>query len=197
MQPERRKRFRQIFLTHLGRVKWRLFMAALFTVGVAATDLLKPWPLKIILDHGILDNPLPQALGFLQGVTEGGKVSLVVASAIAIVMIAVCEGLLSYFQIFITSSVGYRLVYSLRRELFAHLQRLSLSFHNRAKSGDLLNRIASDTNTLKDVFSEDLLKFSAHLLTVIGMFAIISAKSWKISLIAFATLRSVLSMYSS
>ncbi len=188
MQPGRRKRFRHIFLAHLGGVKWRLILAAVCTVGVAATDLLKPLPLKVILDHGILHKPLPQALSFLHRLAEHDKVLLVVVAACAIVAIAVCEGLFSYFQIFITSSVGYRLVYSLRRELFAHLQRLSLAFHNRARSGDLLNRMASDTNTLRDVFSEDVLKFSAHFLTVIGMFAVMYAISWQVSLIVLATL---------
>src|SRR2546423_2211300 len=188
MRAKKRTRFRHIFLTHLRRVHGRLLLASLCTVGIAGTDLLKPWPLKVILDYGILDKPLPHALDFLPGLARGGKVLVVVAASAAIVLIAVCDGLFSYFQIFITSSVGYKLVYSLRRELFSHLQQLSLSFHNRARSGDLLSRIASDTNTLKDVFSEDLLKFSAHFLTVIGMFAIMYAISWKVSLIVLSTL---------
>src|SRR5439155_734301 len=86
----------------------------------------------------------------------------------------------SYFQIFITSSVGYKMVYALRRELFAHLQRLSLSFHNRARSGDLLTKIAGDTNTLKEIFAESILKFSSHFLTILGMFAIMFALNWSI-----------------
>src|SRR5205809_5026654 len=68
------------------------------------------------------------------------------------------------------------------------MQRLSLSFHNQARSGDLLTRIGADTNTLKDVFADSILKFSAQLLTVIGMFAIMFAMNWKIGLIALGTL---------
>src|SRR5205823_4300938 len=188
MHHRKRKRFRQIFLTHLRQVKGRLILAVLCTLGVTAAELLKPWPLKIILDHGILDKPLPHFLGFLHGVVAGSKVMLVVESAGAIVLVALCGGLFSYLQIFITSSLGYKMVYSLRRELFAHLQRLSLSFHNQARSGDLLTKIAGDTNTLKDFFAESILKFSSHLLTVAGMFAIMFAVNWKISLIALATL---------
>src|SRR5207249_4327395 len=94
----------------------------------------------------------------------------------------------SYFQVFITSSVGYRMVYALRRELFAHLQRLSLSFHTRARSGDLLTRIAGDTNTLKDWFADSLLKFASGLLTVAGVLAVMLAVNWQIGLIALGTL---------
>ena len=159
MHHRKRKRFGQIFLTHLRQVKGRLILAALCTLGVTAAELLKPWPLKLILDHGILDKPLPHFLGFLHSMVEGSKVMLVVGASCAIVLIALFGGLFSYSQIFITSSIGYKMVYALRRELFAHLQRLSLSFHNHARSGDLMTKIAGDTNTLKDVFAESILKF--------------------------------------
>src|SRR5213596_158243 len=188
MHHRKRKRFRQIFLTHLRQVKGRLLLAALCTVGVSAAELLKPWPLKVILDHGILDTPLPHSLRLLQHVVGSGRVPLLVAASCGIVVIALGGGLLSYFQIFITSSIGYETVYALRRELFAHLQRLSLSFHNRARSGDLLTKIAGDTNTLKDVFAESILQFAAQALEVIGMFAIMFALNWKVGLISLATM---------
>jgi ATP-binding cassette subfamily B protein/subfamily B ATP-binding cassette protein MsbA len=157
-------------------------------LGVAATDLLKPLPLKIILDHALLDKPLPHYLAFLPGIVGSDKVLLVVAASVAILLVALCGGLFSYSQIFITSSIGYKMVYSLRRELFAHLQRLSLSFHNRARSGDLMTKISGDTNTLKDLFAESILKFAAQALEVIGMFAIIFALNWKLGLIPLATM---------
>ena len=188
MHPRKRKRFRQIFSTHLRQVKGRLILAALCTLGVTAAELLKPWPLKLILDHGILDKPLPHFLGFLHSMVEGSKVMLVVGASCAIVLIALFGGLFSYSQIFITSSIGYKMVYALRRELFAHLQRLSLSFHNHARSGDLMTKIAGDTNTLKDVFAESILKFSSQALEVFGMFAIMFALNWKVSLIPLATM---------
>ena len=188
MHHRKRKRFRQIFLTHLRQVKGRLILAALCTLGVTAAELLKPWPLKLILDHGILDKPLPHFLGFLHSMVEGSKVMLVVGASCAMVLIALFGGLFSYSQIFITSSIGYKMVYALRRELFAHLQRLSLSFHNHARSGDLMTKIAGDTNTLKDVFAESILKFSSQALEVFGMFAIMFALNWKVSLIPLATM---------
>src|SRR5207247_6485305 len=106
--------------------------------------------------------PFPHSLRFLQGLAAGGKIALLGEAAGAIVLIALGGGLFSYFQIFITSSVGYKMVYALRRELFAHLQALSLSFHNRARSGDLLTKIAGDTNTLKDVFADSILQFYSY-----------------------------------
>ena len=187
LRTKRRTRFREIVLAHLRHVKGRLFLSAICTLGIVATELLKPWPLKVILDHVILDKQLPRLLQSFQQLFEPGKYKLLVVSVSCIILVAIFAGFFSYFQIFMTSSIGYKFVYALRRELFSHLQRLSLSFHNRARSGDLLTKIAVDTNTLKDVFTDSLLKITAHLLTVMGMFAIMFAVNWQISLIALAT----------
>ena len=186
--PRTPSRFRQLFLANVREVKGRLLFAALCTLGATAAELLKPWPLKVILDHVILDKPVPPALRAVAGLLAGGKVALLLEAAAGIVLIALVGGLFSYFQIFITSSIGYRMVYALRRELFTHLQTLSLAFHNRARSGDLLTKIAGDTNTLKDVFADSILKFTSYVLTVAGMLAIMAAIDWKIGLIALATL---------
>ena len=169
MRQKTPSRFRQLFLGNLREVKGRLLFAGLCTLGATAAELLKPWPLKIILDHVILDKPVPGALRALHGLLAEGKVPLLLEAAAAIVVIALAGGLFSYFQIFITSSIGYRMVYALRRELFTHLQTLSLAFHNRARSGDLLTKIAGDTNTLKDVFGDSILKFTSYVLTVVGI----------------------------
>ena len=181
-------RFRQLFVANLREVKGRLLFAALCTLGATAAELLKPWPLKVILDHVILDKPIPPFLRALHGVLAVGKVALLMEAAAGIVLIALAGGLFSYFQIFITSSIGYKMVYALRREMFTHLQTLSLAFHNRARSGDLLTKTAGDTNTLKDLFADSILKFTSYVLTVVGMLAIMVAIDWKIGLIAFATL---------
>src|SRR5207247_9330633 len=63
--PGKRTRFRQIFLTHLRQVKGRLAIAAVCTLGTTAMELLKPWPLKIILDHVIYRKPLSGVLHLL------------------------------------------------------------------------------------------------------------------------------------
>jgi len=186
--PGKRTRFRQIFLTHLRQVKGRLAIAAVGTLGATATELLKPWPLKIILDHVIDDHPLSRALRLLPHAVADDRVRLLVAASVGILLIALASGVFSYAQIFITSSIGYRMVYALRRELFAHLQTLSLSFHNQSRSGDLLTKIAGDTNTLKDIFADSILKFTTYVLTVAGMFAVMFALNWQIGLIALATM---------
>src|SRR5919197_2956655 len=156
MARKARSRFHQVAWTNLNRVKGSLLLAGLCTLGVSAAGLVKPWPLKIILDHGLGDAPLPPFLGFLEGVRAQGRLTFLVVLSASIAVIALGEALFAYFQVFLRSSVGYRVVYTLRRELFSHLQRLSLSFHNQARTGDLMTKIGGDTNTLKEIFAESL-----------------------------------------
>src|SRR5206468_3288523 len=184
MRGPKRSRFKQVVIDHLLQVKARLLLAVLYVFGFILTGLLAPWPLKIIFDHVLLDRPLPPSLSFLGGMLQSGKVYSLVVISLAIVVIALLRGLFSYAQLSITSRTGYQLVDSLRRELFVHLQRLSLSFHNRARCGELLTKVTGDTNTLKDAFADSALAFTADLLTVIGMLGIMFALNWKLGLMA-------------
>lgn len=160
-------------------------------LGFTLTELVSPWPLKIIFDHILLDKRLPASLGWLEGLLSHGKVSAVVVLSLVIVLIAGFRGAFGYLHTFITSRVGYQMVYRLRLELFAHLQQLSLSFHARTRTGELLTKVVSDTSALKDVFAESALNFASHLLTVAGMFCVMFAINWRLGLVALASFPAV------
>ena len=117
-----------------------------------------------------------------------GKPVAVIVVSVGIVLIAGGRSLFDYFQLYQTSRVGHQMVHILRRELFSHLQGLSLYFHNRARSGELLNRVTTETEVLKDTFGESVMTASSQLLTVVGMFVIMFLLNWKLSLVAMATL---------
>jgi ATP-binding cassette, subfamily B, bacterial len=180
-------RFNQIVFGHLKSAKGQIALAALCIAGSTVAALLAPWPLKLVFDQILLDKPLRPFLGFLSAWVYAGSVAGLAALSIALVLIAFFTGVFAYWQLFITSRIGYQIVYRLRGEMFEHLQRLSLSFHNRARTGELMSKITTDTNTLKDVYSEYLVTFATHILTVAGMFAIMLALNWKLALIVAIT----------
>jgi ABC-type multidrug transport system fused ATPase/permease subunit len=178
---------REIVGAHLWEVRRSLIAALLCIVGLTVMELLAPWPLKIIIDNILLDKPLPPSLGWLGGVMDRGKTAAVVFTSLAIVVFAGGRSLFDYFQQYQTSRIGYQMVHILRRELFSHLQGLSLYFHNRARSGELLNRVTTETEVLKDTFAESVMTAASHLLTVAGMFVIMFLLNWKLSLVVLAT----------
>jgi ATP-binding cassette, subfamily B, bacterial len=193
-QKRERRRFRQVVFGYLRGAKMSLALAALGMLGVTATDLLRPWPLKLIFDYVLLGKPLPTYLSFFEGIFGGGRVPLLAMMAVAIVLIALLSGAFTYLQVYITSRIGNELVHTLRSVLFAHLQRLSLSFHNKSRSGEHMTKVVSDTNTLKDVFAESSLTTGSNLLTFFGMFAIMFFLDWQLTLVVLFTFPLLLSL---
>jgi ATP-binding cassette subfamily B protein/subfamily B ATP-binding cassette protein MsbA len=187
MSKQRTVDFREIVRDYLWQVRNSIALSVFCMFGFTLAELLSPWPLKIIFDYVLLDKPLPQSLFWLTGILQNGKVFSVVVISLGILVIAGFSGLFSYFQQYLTARIGYRMVYTLRRELFAHLQRLSLSFHNRSRSGELLTKVTGETEAFKDVFVESALTSIAHVMTVIGMFVIMFVLNWKLSLVVMAT----------
>jgi ATP-binding cassette subfamily B protein/subfamily B ATP-binding cassette protein MsbA len=181
-------RLRGSILVEMMRLRGRVVLAALGLVGVIVTELVAPWPLKIVIDYILLAAPLPDHLGWLQGLLDRGAGVALAAVSASIAVIALAAGTFSYLQINQSSRIGHELVHALRVELFGHLQRLSLSFHTRAQSGEMLARVTADTNQIRDVFSDWLLQFVAQALMVAGMLGIMFFMEWRLALGVFGTL---------
>lgn len=180
-------RFKKIVYTHLLKVRGSIIMATVCIIGSTLTSLIVPWPMKLIFDHVLLNHPLPSELAGMEWILHGGSEQALWLLCGSMIAIALFKGIFSYYQLFLTSRIGYLLVYTLRSELFDHLQRLSLAFHSTTPSGELLSKLTSDTNTLKDVYADSALTFTTHVLTVLGMFAIMFSLSLKLSLIVVAS----------
>ena len=178
--------FQPVVREHLRDVKGRLLAAAICTLLLAGADLLRPWPLKIIFDYILFNKRLPHSLSFLRGVLLNGQLRAIVIISSCIIAVALIKSFAAYSQTHIVSQIGFRFAHSLRRTLFVHLQRLSLSFHARMRSGELLTNITSDTNDLRDALMEFVLNFVSEFLTLVGMLVIMVFVNWKLSLIVMA-----------
>ncbi|MCC6537429.1 MAG: ABC transporter ATP-binding protein [Bryobacterales bacterium] len=176
--------FSALLRSHLRGNLVSLVVAALAIAGYAIAEILAPWPLKIILDHILLENPLPVAAAFLAPLLRAHPERAILAVSSAILLISLLKGAFSYVQVFVTSRVGYQMVHKIRQVLFAHVQRLSISFHQRSKAGELLTKITSDTAVLKDVFSGGLLELLGHTVTLAGMFAVLLLLNPRLALVA-------------
>jgi len=137
---------------------WPAFSFALGQVlFISALELLKPWPLKIIIDNVLSGKPLPWG-----PVVGWSPHRLLLFSCIGLVIVYVMLGGLHILNNYTTIRIGQGMVNDLRRDLYSHLQRLSLSFYHRQQLGDLMYRITADT-------------MGIQTLTMNGLFAILSA----------------------
>jgi ATP-binding cassette subfamily B protein/subfamily B ATP-binding cassette protein MsbA len=173
---------------HLRRNALSLSIGMLAMGGYTAAELLSPWPLKIILDNVVLGKPVTPSLGALERFMRLDPKYALAIVASGVLLIGLLKAGASYLQVFLTSRVGYEMVHTLRSELFAHLHRLSLSFHHRARTGELLAKITADTNVLKDVFASGLLEVLSHALTLTGMCLVLATLNRKLALVVLFTL---------
>ncbi|WP_436395943.1 ABC transporter ATP-binding protein [Acidithiobacillus ferriphilus] len=161
--------------------------AALAMTARAMVLLVIPWPLKFVIDSVISQKPLPVWLaGFLPD-PLGHRVALLDVLGVVMLLFAVADSALAYAGGRLLLRVGQRAVFDIRRTLFAHLQRLSLAFHRRQKSGDLMARLGGDIQTLQDFVVSVGTGLFAHLLTIVGMAGIMLAIDWRYALVVIAS----------
>ncbi|RMF58922.1 MAG: ABC transporter ATP-binding protein, partial [Calditrichaeota bacterium] len=104
--------------------------------------------------------------------------------ATAILLIAILDGTFAYFGTYLQRKVGGEVITGLRSRLFAHVQRLSLRFHYSWRTGEMVNRITSDTSYLETVFSESISAALKGVLQILGMAAVMLWMDWQMMLIA-------------
>ena len=128
---------KKLKLTHLLRPHWKALSIALIAVaGEASTDLLEPWPLKIVFDALIPSKRMPQWLyGIVSSMFGHDKIAIVNFAALAVIVIAALGALSSYTEKYLTTSVGQWVTHDLRRTLYQHIQRLSLAYHDQKRTG--------------------------------------------------------------
>jgi ATP-binding cassette, subfamily B, bacterial len=179
---------RKIQITHLLRPHWQaLSIAFIAVLGESGTDLLAPWPLKIIFDYVLGSKQMPGWLaGLVQTTTGGDKQSILTFAAVAVIVIAIVGALSSYTEDFLTTSVGQWVMHDLRRMLYHHIQLLSLSFHDHKRTGDLISRVTSDIDAIQSLISSVLLGMLVNVLTLAGMIGVMFYLNWRFTLIALS-----------
>ena len=174
------------FWPYLGRER-PLIVASLLALYVEiGLRLLEPWPLKVVLDRVVATarGRAFHRLPILDAVDPGIVLAL---SALAVIVFAALRALAAYYNTVGFALVGNRVLTAVRSELYGHLQRLSLSFHTGARSGDLIVRVTSDVGLLQDVAVTALLPLFANALTLVGMAAVMIWLNAPLTLLALAT----------
>jgi len=161
---------------------WPAFSFALGQVlFISALELLKPWPLKIIIDNVLSGKPLPwgPAVGW-------SPHRLLLFSCIGLVVVYVMLGGLHILNNYTTIRIGQGMVNDLRRDLYSHLQRLSLSFYHRQQLGDLMYRITADTMGIQTLTMNGLFAILSASVLLGGMLIVMFWVDWYLTLLALA-----------
>src|ERR1041384_8210260 len=169
----------------------RLHFVLLFFLTVTASALvaLQPWPMKLLVDHVLRGEPLPERLNSIATALHIPATNqfLLVAIVVGGLLLFVLNSLLDAALTWSWTIAGRRVVYDLAEDLFARLQRRSLLFHTRSKVGDTMSRITVDCWAVHKVI--DTLFFApAHaLITILVMVLLMSRLDATLTWIALLT----------
>ena len=164
-----------------------LAVAFIAVLGEAVTDLLEPWPLKIVFDYVFGTKQMPAWMSGLLGATFGlDKVSILHFAVLAVIVIALAGALIAYAEKYLTTSVGQWVMHDLRRVLYHHIQRLSLAYHDHKPTGDLISTVTADIDAIQDFISQALLGIVVNVLTLVGMLLVMFYLNWRFTLIALS-----------
>ncbi len=153
----------------------------------AALTVLRPWPLKVVIDLVLSHrhSRVPLLSGWLEA-ARAAPMSIVYGACAATLVIALSTGVLTYAYTRTLGEIGQRFVFVLRRNLFAHMQRLSLRFHDRQRTGDLITRLTSDIQALRDVVSNGSILLVSNGCLLAGMVAMMVWLNWQFALAALS-----------
>ena len=137
--------------------------------------------LKIIIDNVLSGKPLPwgPAVGW-------SPHRLLLFSCIGLVIVYVVLGGLNILNNYTTIRIGQGMVNDLRRDLYSHLQRLSLSFYHRQQLGDLMYRITADTMGIQTLTMNGLFAILSASVLLGGMLIVMFWVDWYLTLLALA-----------
>jgi ATP-binding cassette subfamily B protein len=151
-------------LPYLKPYRWQILWALAQILMTVGFELLKPWPLEIVVDHVLTRKPLPIA-----AVAAMPPGRLLVLACLALILVHLGAGGLVLLHNYTTIRVGQSMVNDLRGALYAHLQRLSLAFHRRQRVGDLLYRITADSFAVQTMIMNGALPILSAAILLAGM----------------------------
>jgi ATP-binding cassette subfamily B protein len=137
-------------------------------------DLIKPWPLKVLVDYGLGDQPMSPVIASLAAMLPGsaGREGIIWWSVVATVVFFLLAWAVGVASSYANIGFGQRMVYDLATDLFSHLQRLSLRFHSRQSVGDSIRRVTTDCGCVSIILKDALLPVVASVVTLVAMFAV-------------------------
>ncbi|MCW3033137.1 MAG: hypothetical protein QOK19_290 [Solirubrobacteraceae bacterium] len=174
---------RQARLVRYARPHWRgLVLMLVAMLGEVGFALAQPWPLKLLIDNVIGHHRIPHWLSVLPGADS--RHGLLVWVVVGEVLIFLAMTLTTTIANFLSLKLGQRMTWSFAEDLFRHLQRLSLLFHGKRSSGDLIERVTTDSYSIDTLITGAVLPVIQALFTLVSVFVIMWALEWRLTLLA-------------
>jgi ATP-binding cassette subfamily B protein len=156
-----------------ARPYWRWVTLTLVTmIGISLLSLVRP-----LLIRNLIDVAIPQR--------DVARLSLL---ALAMIAVPIINGLLGVAQRYASATVGEGLIFDLRSDIYAHLQRMSLRFYTHTQTGEMMSRLNNDVVGAQRAVTGTLVTIVSDSISLIATLAIMTALDWRLSLLSVAIL---------
>jgi ATP-binding cassette subfamily B protein len=162
-----------------------LLISAIALVADVGLRVLEPWPLKFVFDYVLIPGDRPTNIPLINRLEP---VTLLTVSAVTVLVITGLRALAAYWSTVGLATVGSRVMTEVRNHLYCHLQDLSLAYHTKARSGDLIIRVSSDASRLQEIMITAALPLVVSILTLFGMIGVMLWINSSLTLLALLTL---------
>ncbi|MBC9957717.1 ABC transporter ATP-binding protein [Yimella sp. cx-51] len=152
--------------------RFRLALVVALIVITSLISLASPFLVKHLIDDAIPHQ----------------NVALLLTLVGAMLAITVLTQVLGVLQTWITTLIGQRVMHDLRTRLFAHLQRMPLSFFTRTRSGEVQSRVTNDINAMQSVVTDSATSIASNVTTAVGTATAMAFLSWRLSLLSLLVL---------
>ncbi|MFA7418306.1 MAG: ABC transporter ATP-binding protein [Melioribacteraceae bacterium] len=159
-------------LTYIKPYKKYIILAIILNIVVSALGPLRPYLSKIAFDDKIQNKDFNGLL-------------VVCAVLLGSLML---QALIQYFLTYYTELTGQKIVYDLRIQLFAHVQKLALKYFDKTPVGRTVTRVTNDVDSLNDMFSSGIVSIFSDIFSIVWIFIFMFAMSWDLSLVTLAVL---------
>lgn len=175
-------------LGYARRYRGSFLLIFILTLAVSGLVALQPWPIKLLIDHVLEAKPLPAGLKSvfddlsLEPARWTLLATVVVGGLLLFALSSVADAVLSW----IWTVAGRRMVYDVAEDLFARLQRRSLTFHKRTPVGDLMSRVTGDCWAVYQGMDTMVVTPAHALLTIVAMIVLMAHLNLQLTGIALA-----------
>ena len=168
------------FRPEIARERSLLGLSFAVVLGSVVFRILEPWPLKFIYDLVFRTKHHAPKIAFLSNLRPE---HLLAVSAVSLVAITGLAGTTEYASSVWMSLAASRILAGIRRRLFRHLASLSISFHGRNRTGDLITHVTYDIDRMREVTVSAVLPFVTNTLTLLAMAIVMFWMNWRLGLV--------------
>ena len=161
---------------YLGRHRWHVIGSAIAVLFSTGLGLLPPWLIRFGVDNYIME----------------GNAKWLWIIGVVMVVTALGKGLFDFIKRYLMEYIAQKVIHDLRTDLYQHLNKLSFSFYDFSRTGDLMSRVTADADALRNFLSNAVVNITSNILTLAGILVVLLIWDYRLAFLYIFLLPSMI-----